>query len=108
MKKIIFLIIFGFLITGINIKAQENKVKPDARLFECFETSYVNKMEQSNPRLVAYYNFYLENSFYVVNLKQPKPVTGENINTITLIDDLAKGKKIFLPKPSKHLVSILR
>jgi hypothetical protein len=103
MKRISLLIIFGFLIISYSSKAQENKAKPDSRLFECFETSYVNQMEQSNPMLIIYYNYYLENSFYVVNLNQPKPVTGENINTVTLINDLSDGKTIYFSEKSFDL-----
>ncbi|NVO04195.1 MAG: hypothetical protein HXX09_15990 [Bacteroidetes bacterium] len=103
MKKISFLLIVSFFMTSICLKAQDNKIKPDSRLYECFEASYVNQMEQSNPKLVAYYNYYLENSFYVVDLKQSKPVTGENINSVTLIKDLSKDKTIYFSEKSFDL-----
>jgi hypothetical protein len=94
MRKIKFLIFLSIFIISFSSKGQENTIKPDPRLFECFESSYVNEMEKSNPMLIVYYNYYLENSFYVVNLVQPKPVTGENIKTVTLIDELSKGKTV--------------
>ncbi len=70
-------------------------ITPDARLYECFDSSYVSQMQQNNPSLLAYYNFYLDNSFYVASLTQPKPITGEDINKITVIKEVAKEKTIY-------------
>jgi len=79
----------------LNAVSQNAKVKADSRLYQCYDSSYVHQMMQTNPPLVAYYNFYLDNSYYVAQLKQPKPVTGEDIHKVTINDDLSKGKIIY-------------
>lgn len=70
-------------------------ITPDPRLYQCYDSSYIMQLQKDNPMLIAYYNYYLENAFYVVELQQPKPVTGDDIHTIKLNDDLSKGKTVY-------------
>lgn len=40
------------------------ELKPDSRLYECFPKDYVDGLKD-NPRLLLYYNFYLDNAFFI-------------------------------------------
>lgn len=98
MRSSIFTFLFVFLsaFTYSNSFGQNTTaITPDARLYQCFDSSYVQQLQQTNPALIAYYNFYLDNSYYVASLSQPKAITGENINKVTVSEDLAKGKTIY-------------
>lgn len=70
-------------------------ISADTRLFQCFDSSYVMQLQKDNPLLIAYYNYYLNNAFYVVELQQPKPVTGEDIHMVKLNEDISKGASIY-------------
>lgn len=67
--------------------AQGNYYLPDARLYESIDRSYIEQISVEKPELIIYYNFYLENSYYVVSLNKDKPVTGTNIHTVARKDN---------------------
>jgi hypothetical protein len=90
----IFIILSVFMLIRANAQTA-TVINPDARLYECFDSSYINNMQLSNPALLAYYNFYLDNSYYTTSLTQPKPVTGEDITKVTVNEDIAKKKVIY-------------
>jgi hypothetical protein len=91
---ILFIFIYSFFTSDLYSQNKVN-IAPDSRLYECFDSSYIQQMQINNPSLLSYYNFYLDNSFYVVSLQKPKPVTGEDIHKITLNEDLSKGQSIY-------------
>jgi hypothetical protein len=66
---------------------------PDSRLYDCMKRDYVDKLSADRSELLLYYNYYLSNSYYVVKLKNEKPVTGEDIHTVTLSGE--SGAKTF-------------
>lgn len=76
------------------------EIVPDTRLYQCYDSSYIQQLQTSNPKLIAYYNYYLDNSYYVVELQKPKPVTGVDIHNIALNEDLSKGKTIYFNEKS--------
>lgn len=91
-KKLAVLFI-ALLITG-TLNAQ-GLYKADQRLSDCFSQEYITQLENSNSELIPYYNYYLDNSYYVVDLKSVgKEVTGANIHTV-LVSDNSGGKKYF-------------
>jgi hypothetical protein len=94
-KKTLIMVLFALIVFTFNAISQNAKVKADSRLYQCYDSCYVHQMMTNNPLLVAYYNFYLDNAFYVVQLKQPKPVTGVDIHTVKINEDLSKGKTIY-------------
>jgi hypothetical protein len=57
--------------------------KPDKRLYDCFSTEELSRMEASKSDLIPYYNYYLDHSYYVVELKSAKKkVTGADIYSV--------------------------
>ncbi len=81
LKHITTLCIALFWLTGLS--AQDN-YKPDKRLYDCFPADEISQMESSRSALIPYYNYYLENSYYVVDLKSAaKEVTGIDIHTVS-------------------------
>jgi len=70
-------------------------ISPDTRLYECFDSSYIKQLQQTNQTLLAYYNFYLDHSYYTASLTQPKPITGEDISKVTVNEDIAKKAIIY-------------
>jgi len=59
--------------------------KADKRLNDCFTSQQISQMESSKSELIPYYNYYLNHSYYVVDLKKAaKEVTGKDIHTVTV------------------------
>ena len=80
LKYIYYSGIILFLCTSIS--AQEI-YKPDKRLYDCISSEDLNQMEASASELISYYNYYLDNSYYVVDLKTAeKKVTGTDIHSV--------------------------
>jgi hypothetical protein len=58
-KTILFVFFFSF----INIycfsqnEINSNQIKPDTRLYECFDKTYIQQLQKDNPELILYYNF---------------------------------------------------
>lgn len=77
-----------------NLSAQ-GLYKADQRLSDCFSQEYITQLENSNSELIPYYNYYLDNSYYVVDLKSVgKEVSGADIHTV-LVGDNSGGKNFF-------------
>lgn len=64
--------------------------QPDDRLYQIFDKTYI----EQNQELMLYYNYYLDNSFYIVSLKSEKPVTGDDIKTVKTRPEFSSGKEI--------------
>ncbi len=58
------------------------QVKPDSRLYQCFSEEYLKNLETSNPKLIAYYNFYLDHSYFISTGKSEKKVDGNSIFSV--------------------------
>jgi|GEM_PF-596710 len=65
-------------------------IKPDPRLYDCMEKSYIDGLK-SKPKLLLYYNFFLDNSYYVADAPDKK-VNGIEISTVSLRNPDASGK----------------
>lgn len=55
---------------------------PDTRLSEVMSKDYLQQLSNERSELILYYNYYLENSFIVLNLNQEKQVSGIDIHTV--------------------------
>jgi hypothetical protein len=99
--KFTFLFIF---ITGLFLKTAftqtAGEIVPDARLYQCYDSSYIAQLQTINPNAILYYNYYLEHAYYTVELQKPKPVTGEDIHNVTLNEDLSKGTTVYFDETS--------
>ncbi|MCX6269926.1 MAG: hypothetical protein NTU44_01675 [Bacteroidetes bacterium] len=83
-RKQLHLLLILLFISQISFSqkpASTLNIKPDPRLYECFPKDYVDGL-QSNPRLLLYYNFYLDNAFFV---SEPtgKASNGLDISEVT-------------------------
>ena len=97
MKKQL-LLAFAALLLVTTLNAQTT-YKADKRLYDVLSSEYIAQLEASNSELIAYYNFYLDNSYYTVNLKTaPKLVTGTDIRTVTVADESKKPAQYFKEK----------
>ena len=81
----IILVLCLTLVTSL-FSQNTNKVIPDSRLYQCFEKSYVDNLLKNNPEKIAYYNFYLDHSYYTVKLDRigEKPITGIDIHKVNI------------------------
>ncbi len=98
---ILFFICVTFLLFKTAFSQNTVGITPDQRLYQCFDSSYVMQLQKNNPMLIVYYNYYLENAFYVAELQQTKPVTGDDIHKVKLNDDLSKGENVYF-KETKY------
>lgn len=89
------MLVILFFSTGICVAQQQSKhgVKPDPRLYDCFEKSYVDGL-QSNLRLLHYYNFYLDHSYFISDMPE-KPVEWKDISTLALRNPGPNGETLY-------------
>ena len=79
--------------------SQTKTVIPDARLYQCYEKTYLDNLVKTNPEEIQYLNYYLDNAYYTTSLKAEKPVTGIDINT--LFEKSKKGSVTSIPFKEK-------
>ena len=71
------------LFVSATISAQDI-YQPDKRLSDCFTAEEISQMVTGKSDLIPYYNYYLDNSYFTVDLKKAeKEVTGIDIHTVT-------------------------
>lgn len=94
---LIFCSLVGLLsITTQNAIAQDNNpYTPDPRLSEIMDAA---TLATCKPELILYYNYFLNNSFYVVSLTHEKPVTGIDIHTVKVKN--TGDEKVFFSEKS--------
>ncbi len=78
--------IFFILLLAIQVLFAQStsKIIPDKRLNECFTAKQIAEMQKNDPQKIAYYNYYLNNSYYTASLKAEKPIEGIDIHTVAL------------------------
>jgi hypothetical protein len=93
----------GLFIFALNANSQTVS-KADTRLSDVFGKVYVDNLIKTDAAKIAFYNYYLENSYYTTTLNLPKPVTGTDIHTVVSKNDNSKlfsetvfNKKTFNP-----------
>ena len=95
-SRFLLLLICLPVFMAVRVNAQSAAViTPDSRLYDVFDSSYISNMQLTNPALLAYYNFYLDNSYYTSSLTQPKIVTGDDITKVTVKENIAKKKIVY-------------
>ena len=71
---------------GLKVNAQQtdscNKVTPDPRLYECFESSFIETQLEKNPDLILYYNYFLDHSYYLTDL----PPKEDFVQSLKVLD----------------------
>lgn len=78
MKKPFSLFVMSIMLQAILFGAwsQENNPNanptPDARLIDAFGQSFADRLMQENTNLLVYYNFFLDNSYYITELPADK------------------------------------
>jgi hypothetical protein len=72
MKKLLTFL-FSLMIMG-SLFSQENKsdIKPDPRLIDALGQETVYFYAQNNPKLILYYNFFLNHSYQITEIPQEK------------------------------------
>ncbi|HOV10660.1 MAG TPA: hypothetical protein PLL90_02735, partial [Bacteroidales bacterium] len=81
-KKLSGLIFAVFLIGTLHA---QQVYKADPRLTECFDQAYLGELENSRSELLLYYNYYLDNSYYKVDLNTlDKKISAQDIHTVML------------------------
>lgn len=88
--RLIFLGVFLIAIIGTS-NAQSSKQFPDSRLFDCFDKSYIELLESKNPDLIVYYNFFLDNSYFITELPTEK-INSSKIQTLKPLDKFKNSK----------------
>jgi hypothetical protein len=75
----------------------DNKTQPDPRLYDALSQAEINEMLDKNPFLIEYYNYFLDNSFKII--EQPKgkslqfpPVIIPNIDNFNILAIQKKQK----------------
>lgn len=92
-KKLSGLILTVFLIGTLHA---QQVYKVDPRLAECFDQAYLSELENSRSELLLYYNYYLDNSYYKVNLNTlDKKISAQDIHTVLLQNNNPQVKEFF-------------
>jgi hypothetical protein len=77
--KTFFLITVTVLLSSF-VSQPDEKTQPDPRLYDALSQSEVNEMLAKNPFLIEYYNYFLDNSFKII--EQPK---GKKLELPTVV-----------------------
>ncbi|HNZ43880.1 MAG TPA: hypothetical protein PLI16_06990 [Bacteroidales bacterium] len=92
-KKLSGLIFTVFLIGTLHA---QQVYKADPRLTECFDQAYLSELENSQSELLLYYNYYLDNSYYKVDLNTlDKKISAQDIHTVLLQNNNPQVKEYF-------------
>ncbi|NTW34334.1 MAG: hypothetical protein HGB12_17230 [Bacteroidetes bacterium] len=89
MKTKTFLLLLFSAISVIRSYAQ-TCITPDPKLYECFDSSFIKSTLLKSPESILYYNFYLNNSYYIIDNDTKKPTT-EALD-IYKVEKSVKGK----------------
>jgi hypothetical protein len=71
------LILFFFLSLPTMIFSQNTSVKPDARLYDALEKTYIDSLVKVNSNLINYYNYYLDNAYFIADDEKSDKKVGE-------------------------------
>jgi hypothetical protein len=104
-KNVLITCIVFFISTTISA---QDIYKPDKRLNDCIDADILSQMVSSKSELIPYYNYYIDHSYYVVDLKKAeKEVTGKDIHTVVsraignkvtvLFNEISYTKETFNP-----------
>ncbi len=85
--------IFAFVLNAQS-QAKTDTQNPDPRLYEVYETSYIEQIQTSNPFLIQRWNFYLDHAYTVIEEKDGKPTDYPTVN----IPDLKHMNILLLEK----------
>jgi hypothetical protein len=94
--KCLFIIV---LFVNTSVFSQSINVVPDARLYQCYEKTYLDNLVKTDPEQIQYLNYYLDNAYYVASLKSEKPITGIDIKF--LFEKSKKGVVTTIPFKEK-------
>ncbi len=89
-KNHIYPLLF-FLSFSTFVSAQQpahTHISIDSRLYEVFETGYLNDLITENPFLIQRWNFYLDNSWYITDLPKEKAKATYPVISIGDIDNI--------------------
>ncbi len=91
-QKLIVLFVILLAITGkLNAQNQKDIFIPDSRLYECFDKTYIKQLKDKNPALIVYYNYYLDNSFFISELPSEK-INSNKIPKLKLLEKFKNSK----------------
>ncbi len=102
MKNKYFYSLFFFTCFSTFVSAQQpahTNISIDSRLYEAFDSGYLEGLIAENPFLIHRWNYYLDNSWYITDLPAEKV---EDSYPIIRIDDLKKIN-IFLVEKGQNL-----
>jgi len=80
-KKVTFIAIILSAFIASSAFAQV-KIVPDSRLYQCFSKEYIQEVQLNNPKLLAYYNFYLDNSYFISKTNSTKKMDIPSISNV--------------------------
>ncbi len=85
-----FILIFSVL--SFNLNAQTlttlETITPDARIYDAFDDKFVDELTVDNPALILYYNYYLDNAFYISELPVDKNEFLANLTSLDLDENV--------------------
>jgi hypothetical protein len=86
-KKILLNLFVGILLMYTS-NAQD--IVPDSRIVEAFGQEKTNQLLQDDPNQIIYYNFYLENAYFITQPKGKAVSNAVDIFTITYLNNNSK------------------
>lgn len=98
------LLIISFLFC-FSVQSQVVNVKPDARLYQCYSKQYIDNLLKTNPEQISYLNYFLDNSYYTVNLKDAKKaIEGIDVATLQKTTDKSKFTEVKYDKSTFNVL----
>jgi hypothetical protein len=87
MKKLISLFILIVCTTVVTIAQQSPPLQPDQRLYDVFEEEYIEQTLKNNANLLLYYNLFLSNSYFLMEIPEEKPEVLEEMDHLDIDGD---------------------
>lgn len=104
LSGLIFALLLGVSSTFTNAQNSTLSRDPDPRLYEAFGKDRINFLQQNNPDVIEYYNFYLDNAFVIE--QHPSDKIPGIISSCPLLQLIDPGKTMDKPDIVKGTKSI--
>jgi hypothetical protein len=87
MKKLLILLFISLWMTGLPVAQQNLPIEPDQRLYDVFEEEYIEQTLKNNANLLLYYNFFLTDSWFLMEIPDEKPEVLEEMDRLDITED---------------------
>ncbi len=93
MKKTLIILTFLFILPALmqqgfsQEKFELKNIEPDSRMVDALGKNFVERIQVENPMLVLYYNYFLDNSFYITEYPEGKSEFVNSVKSLPILPE---------------------